>query len=269
MASIALADGTPFVTRGPVLTLWRAPTDNDGVRQGWMAEVKGARIGWMALGLDHLDPSVEDITSRRGQWTVRRRAQAGDGGEVEHRTRIRLVNGSVRFDEEVVLPSGWVDLPRVGVVLRVAGPFDRLQWHGLGPDETYPDRRRAGTVGLWTSTAAEQTYPYVMPQETGAHVDTRWFALRNRDGLGAAVAADRLFAFAARHVTDAELSTATTSAAVTPSEDIEVHVDAAIRGLGTGACGPDTLAPYLVKGGTWRFTWWITPTPRRRGGTAR
>jgi beta-galactosidase len=34
-----------------------------------------------------------------------------------------------------------------------------------------------------------------------------------------------------------------------------VHIDAAMRGMGTGACGPDTLPPYRAGPGTYRFSW--------------
>jgi beta-galactosidase len=38
-----------------------------------------------------------------------------------------------------------------------------------------------------------------------------------------------------------------------------VHIDAAHRGVGTASCGPDTLEPYLVRPGTYRWEWTLTP----------
>ncbi len=43
------------------------------------------------------------------------------------------------------------------------------------------------------------------------------------------------------------------------SPTIEVHVDLVNRGLGTGACGPDTLPPYQVTGGPARWSWALRP----------
>ncbi|MBW2233402.1 MAG: hypothetical protein JRH17_23735, partial [Deltaproteobacteria bacterium] len=38
-------------------------------------------------------------------------------------------------------------------------------------------------------------------------------------------------------------------------DDIHVHLDAAVRGVGTGACGPDTLPAYRVSAGRRRWRW--------------
>ena len=48
-----------------------------------------------------------------------------------------------------------------------------------------------------------------------------------------------------------------TSSSVPRAETI-VHLDAAHRGLGTASCGPDTLEPYVLRGGTYRWTWTLT-----------
>lgn len=72
---------------------------------------------------------------------------------------------------------------------------------------------------------------------------------------------DRLepFGFSARHHHDADLYAATTTAERQLSPTIEVHVDLTHRGVGTGACGPDTLAPYQVTGGPARWSWALRP----------
>jgi beta-galactosidase len=38
----------------------------------------------------------------------------------------------------------------------------------------------------------------------------------------------------------------------------EVHLDVAVRGVGTASCGPDTLPPYRVGPGRHRWRWWLT-----------
>ena len=44
----AVAVGGELVIDGDITaSLWRAPTDNDGVSQGWMAEAKGVRLDWL------------------------------------------------------------------------------------------------------------------------------------------------------------------------------------------------------------------------------
>ena len=61
--------------------------------------------------------------------------------------------------------------------------------------------------------------------------------------------------FAARHHHDADITKATTLANLQRRESIEVHIDVGLRGMGTGACGPDTLPNYRVGPGDYKFRW--------------
>ncbi len=241
-------------------SLWRAPTDNDGVKQGWMSGVRGTRSWWLKLGLDELEVVTDGIARRTnddGETITLRRRLIGPKGEATHRTVVTLVDGRASFAERVVVPKEWKDLPRVGVRFEVPVGFDQLEWFGLGPHETYPDRRRSGVVRRWRSTVADQYHEYVVPQEHGAHEATRWFALRDDRGGGLRIDALAPLSFSARSHHDAALTSAHTIAELERADTVEVHVDVAQRGLGTAACGPDTLAPYIVGGGTYAWSWSI------------
>jgi beta-galactosidase len=52
-----------------------------------------------------------------------------------------------------------------------------------------------------------------------------------------------------------DLATATHSDELVPRPEVVVHVDAAHRGLGTASCGPDTLPPYLIGPGEYRWSY--------------
>ena len=254
--------GRPVVT-GPIeATLWRAPTDNDGVAQGWMSGVSGVRNHWLEWGLDRLriEPKGTSVSATDdGVRLVLRRELHGSAHHATHRSVVTvLADGRVRFDETITVPSAWTDLPRVGLTMPVHARFEGLRWFGLGPEETYPDRKAAATVGRWRSSIADQYHPYVVPQEHGHHTETRWFELQDgRDRLR--FRANDPFGFSARRHTDAALTAATILAELDPGDHVEVHVDAAVRGLGTAACGPDVLADHRVGPGIHRLTWTIEP----------
>ena len=232
----ALPDG---VVDGPVLSLWRAPVDNDRVHAGGGPETTPAHR-WRSWGLD-----------------VPGACPAG----VEHRQwRRALDGGGVLVEEEVVVGDAYVDLARVGSVLTIDGALDRLEWFGRGPVETYPDRKRGAPVRRWASTAAEEYVPYIRPQEHGGHEDVRWVRLLDEAGRGLELRFDeRPLHVSVSRFTAQDLATATHDVELVPRETITVHVDAAHRGLGTASCGPDTLAHYLVGPGTYRWSWTITP----------
>jgi beta-galactosidase len=116
-------------------------------------------------------------------------------------------------------------------------------------------------VDRWEGPVEAQYHPYVVPQEHGAHIDARWFSLTGPDGSGLRVTGVPRIHFAARRHGDAALFRARTLADLDPDPAIEVHVDTAVRGLGTGACGPDTLPRYRVDGGLHRWSWLLAVTP--------
>lgn len=221
-------------TLDPRPTVWRAPTDNDGVSQGWLGEVLGVRPYWISWGLQTAD--------------------------LQHSSTVTPhADGSVHRVDEIVIPDDWSDVPRVGMVVDVDPRLGNLRWFGPGPVETYPDRRSASLISTWESTVDDQYHPFVFPQEHGAHVDAHWFELTEESGAGLRITGHPTVIFSARRHSDDALTNATTLAELTRHDAIEVHVDAAVRGLGTAACGPDTTAEHIVGPGTYRLEWTITP----------
>jgi len=253
-------------------SLWRAPTENDGRRLDGSSGGHHVLDRWLALGLDRIEVEGCKASARRQgdavQVTLRRRLHVpGLDRPVDHRERLLVhADGTVVVQDELALPGDLDDLPRIGARFEVPPALDLLEWYGRGPLETYPDRESSEQLGRWRSHVAEQYVPYVLPQEHGHHTDARWFALTDgplaEGGAGVLVSAtDRMepFGFSARHHHDADLFAATTTAELRPHPTIEVHVDLAHRGVGTGACGPDTLPPYRVTGGAARWSWALRP----------
>jgi beta-galactosidase len=235
------------VVAPPWLCLWRAPIDNDRVHAGLpTAATPAAR--WAAWGLDA--------------------GVVPDG--IEHRQVVRdLEGGGVLVEEEVVVPAGFDDLPRVGSVLTLAPGLEQVEWFGRGPVETYPDRKRGAPIQRWTSTVTDEYVPYVRPQEHGGHEDVRWVRFTDPStgaGLELRFDHDRPLHVSASHFTAADLAAATHDVELVARPEVTVHVDAAHRGLGTASCGPDALPRYLVGPGTYRWSWTIRPITPAAGG---
>lgn len=91
--------------------------------------------------------------------------------------------------------SAKLNVPRIGVRFRLPASMDQLTYFGRGPKENYWDRKAGYPVGLYTSTAEAEYYPYVRPQENGHHTDTRWLALNAGKGKGLLIVADSLIGF--------------------------------------------------------------------------
>lgn len=259
----SLSGGSEPVIVSPLVpTLWRPPTDNDGGKPGTRPLFQNRTAEWVGYGLNDLKPgagSAESFRSAAGLIkSFSSKWQGTDNQALTHTRRVSFSGDRIVFDETFTVPEAWKDVPRVGLRFLVAADYDHLEWHGLGPDESYPDRKRAQRIGVWQSSVADQYHPYVRPQEYGAHEETRWFRLRRASGEGIEIRLPMPASFTARphHVPD--LNEAQTLAELAVSDTIEVHIDAATRGLGTAACGPDALAPFRVGPGTYHLRWEVT-----------
>ena len=250
--------GRELFTQFPHSCFWRPPTDNDGVKQGWMSEVSGVRRKWVKEGLDQLDAKQEvtqlEILEEGGYLQVNSEYQ-GANAKATHSSLIWAERNLIHFHETFEIPDEWNDLPRVGIRLEIAAKYSILEWFGRGPLESYPDRCKSQLISKWKSTVDNQYHPYVVPQENGAHQDTKWFILSNHQGDQLKFNIANANSFSASTVHDTDLSKSLTISQLRPRPTTEVHIDAAIRGLGTGACGPDTLEEFRLTSGTYEMLW--------------
>ena len=95
------------------------------------------------------------------------------------RTNTTYMIGSrgMEIHNQVVNNSGFECIPRIGLSFRLPSEYSRLSWYGLGPWETYQDRKSAAFMGQYEDTVAAQHEPFVVPCECGGHEDTRCITL--------------------------------------------------------------------------------------------
>lgn len=250
--------GTPVLLAGPQLQIWRAATDNDGIK-GWSGQESKPLGRWLKAGYDQLrlervssaarvkkDGSLVLEMTHRGSCAI-----AYDA--VTHHQHYRFwPDGRIRVENEFLVNAAAVDLPRLGVNLILPAGFEELSWFGRGPWESYSDRHRSTLVDLYESTVTEQYVPYILPQEHGNHFDTRWLSLL-KGNTGLWVQADGPLEFSASHFTAADLYAAFHTYDLKPQPEVILNLDYRQRGLGTASCGPDTLERYRI--GTGRHRW--------------
>jgi beta-galactosidase/beta-glucuronidase len=236
--------GTPLISAGPRLNLWRAPTDND---------VRAAQE-WRKAGLDRLRPRVDDVVCRR------RSPQA-----IEIETHAIFVayslapaltctsrylfygTGAVVITTRITPRSGLPNLPRIGLQMRLPAGFDRFAWYGRGPHESYNDRKESAKVGVYRGTVQEQFVPYIRPQENGNKTDVRWAAVTNARGMGLLAVGMPLLNVSAHHYALEDLTRARHHHELTPREETFLYLDHAQAGLGSQSCGPGPLPQYLIE----------------------
>jgi beta-galactosidase len=248
---------------GPVLQLFRAPVDNDKGFGKWLAK------DWQDAGIVNLKRSVDsfEVTQTKGGPVITESTTTSRGSKGGYKLKTVWTisgDGSLEMENEFT-PFGELPpaLPRVGIVMQLAGDFENVRWLGRGPWESYCDRKTSADLGIWSSTVAQQYFHYVRPQDSGNHEDVRWVELTGGDGGGLEVAAsETLFAFSALHFTAQDLAAKGHDYQLQPRKEIVLSLDAKMSGLGNGSCGPGVLAKYCVPPTNYSLRLRLSPVAR-------
>ncbi|TLV01544.1 DUF4981 domain-containing protein [Dyadobacter luticola] len=227
---------------GPYPNLWRVPTDND---EGGGANSFAAK--WRAAGLDTLEVvstemKTQKLTAQIYRVTIERTLKSAKG-EVTVRSEYKVyASGDVQVDNNFTFTGEWPNLAKVGLQLAMPATFNKTQWYGNGPQETYADRNTSGKIGIYGSTVAEQHFPYIAPQENGNKTNVRWATITNAEGLGLLAISDSVFNFNVHDYTDKALLAAKKRGSVLERGNVTVaNIDLAQMGLG----GDDSWSPRV------------------------
>ncbi len=167
---------------------WRAPVDNDyGNRMP-------QRYGQWKLASQYLTHKQLDDGQSGGLLSAEYREDhvevvfryvlpTSPAASCEVSWRI-FADGTVEVElgYDVVPELG--DMPEFGMMFKLYSEYDRLSWYGFGPEENYADRKEGVKLGQYQGKVADNTTPYLMPQESGAKLGARYVLIQNQSGGG-------------------------------------------------------------------------------------
>lgn len=128
----------------------------------------------------------------------------------------------------------------------VSGEF---RYYGRGPRENYRDMCRHVTTGIFESTAREEYWPYIMPQEHGNHAGCKWLELTG----ALRFQADRAFEINVSQYSAQALTRAAHTDELAADGLVHVRIDYKDSGLGSASCGPELLEKYRLAEKNIRF----------------
>ena len=112
---------------------------------------------------------------------------------------------------------------------------------------------------LMGKTGEDFYFPYVVPQETGNHQDTRWAAFLTDSGSGICIASEEVHSsFGALHYTQEDLTQASHTNELHRTEHIQLSVDYAQHGLGSASWGAELSGKRQALSRTLCITWKIS-----------
>lgn len=256
--------GVPLLLTGPALNIWRAPTDNDGIKNRDEENEGKDLCKWLKAGYNCLDFEKPQITVVQPEEMVvsikiqsRVRPQGESGPILQDHTYTVYGNGEVLMENAVATTKKIPNLPRMGLSMTVPGGFENVAWFGRGPHENYIDRNFGARVGFYESTVDDMYVPYIMPQAYGNRTDVRWMSLTNKKGIGLVAVSAGPMEFTVSHFNADDLYKAQHTNELVRRDEIILELDHIQAGLGGASCGPATLEQYTVKPGNFRFSFRI------------
>lgn len=234
--------------------IWRAPTDNDrNIKREWMeagydrtvARAYETRV-WEEDGRVKIETVLslsaiylQRILNIRACWIIR------PDGKLDVELHARK-NPEFPF------------LPRFGLRLFLPGSMTKVTYCGLGPVESYIDKRRASWHGLFETDVKAMHEDYLRPQENGSHHDCDYVTVRGERAM-LTVAGEETFAFNASVYTQEELTEKMHNYELEPSPYTVLCVDYRQSGIGSASCGPMLLEQYRLSGEEMEFSVRIKP----------
>ncbi len=178
--------GREMMIKNPLPNFWRAPVDNDN---GYMMTSRYAqwKIASLYPTLRRPDAPfvMPDVIPGPSSITIRYTYFMPTNPETEcHVTYEVFGDGTIRCAMDMDLNKKLPDLPEFGMIFKFDADFDQVTWYGLGPEETYADRKRGGKLGLYHNEVKDNLAKYLVPQECGNKCDVRFAKVTDKRGRG-------------------------------------------------------------------------------------
>ena len=230
------------------LCFWRPPVTND---RGW--KMPGVLSAWRNAGELAVATNVTAMQNTDGTVTI----NAGVKIPVAsiHATlkyQIDAVGKIIVSVSVTTSPLGQSapknEIPRIGMQCGLVSELHAIEWLGLGPDESYADRKDAVRFGDFNADALTWNHNYLPPQETGHRSEVRNASFTAPDGHGLKVRAiGAPFGFNLWPWTAADLETTSHPYQLKPRDFLTLTIDSAQMGLGgVQGWGARPLNKYLL-----------------------
>lgn len=253
-------DGMQVLSKGPRLTLWRAPISND-------MEIIDKLKKVYFLHLEHevvmnIDYHMEGNILKVEVDTINSTTNSAWHFKTKYVYTV-CPSGDILIDVEGT-PSGRVDLapdmlPRIGVSMHLDKSMEHVRYFGMGPGENYADSKEAAQMGLYANTVDGLFTNYVIPQENGNHMGCKWVSMTNDRGMGLLASTEGNFNFSASWYEDKDLDDAKHTCDLVKRDYIVFNVDYKQNALGTNSCGQWQLDKYRAKFEDFKLSFRLTP----------
>ena len=190
-------DGKEWLYRAPRPAFWRAATDNDRgngfvFRSAvWSAADRFVRCVKVTARMDGEEIAIP-LAPANNKYTGK---ETCDRFEIVYTYKTPTVpvtevtvsylvesDGRIHVQVDYLGKQGLPELPVLGLRFLMPTAAEGYTYEGLS-GETYPDRMAGGIHGVYEVQGLPVT-PYMVPQDCGMHMQTKWLEIKNNRGGG-------------------------------------------------------------------------------------
>ena len=173
----------------PKPNFWRAPVDNDCGNQ-----MPARYAQWKIASMYISDKALGDELYKMNMLTAEEGEHSATVSFTYNMCTIPAAKCQVSYE---VFGDGRVkttlsydpvkelgDMPEFGMMFKLDADYDHVKWYGLGPAETYADRKKGAKLGIYQNLVKDNMAEYIVPQECGNKEEVRYAEVTDRKGRG-------------------------------------------------------------------------------------
>ena len=239
-------NGQKQLTEPAVLSVWRAPIDNERqIKMQWQWAVSGRseNVDRIFNYVTEYKMVTEQVGGRSDKQLMFKGFLAGISRTPFLYYQIQYTFGTdgemhVQLNGRIKEACVW--LQRLGFEFRTVPEHNEFSYYGRGPMENYCDMRTHVTTGWFRSSTAKEYVPYIMPQEHGNHTNCKVLDIDQ----GLHFEADTVFEINVSDYSVEELTRASHIDELYLNGAVNVRIDYKNSGIGSGSCGPQLMEKY-------------------------
>jgi len=222
---------------------YRAATDNDKATQ---------KSKWLDERLNDLHSRLESFDYNKNENNVIIKVNnIYSGKSVKPIYKIEFTytiynSGELNIKSHFIPLRKTTYIPRIGYNFSTPIIDSKITWYGLGPDETYVDKKEYAMLGIYNGNVKNMFEKYEYPQENGNKMDVRWVSFKDTNNKGIFIIANNTMNISSYYYDINDIDKATHIKQLKLKKQLLINIDYMQTGLGNNSCGAETLEKYRL-----------------------
>uniref|UniRef100_UPI0030FB6A4B beta-galactosidase small subunit n=1 Tax=uncultured Wocania sp. TaxID=2834404 RepID=UPI0030FB6A4B len=172
-------------------------------------------------------------------------------GDVSYKLKYTITgNAQIKVEADYKPNAGNIPLiPKFGFRMALPKTFEKIEWYGRGPHESYEDRKTGALYAKYNMFLSSFITPYISPQDNANRTDVRWMRLSDGLGNGIKIKGLQPMSFRAWPYTEDDLENAKHDYEIEQRDFVNLNIDYKLHGVGgDDSWGARTHDEYTING---------------------